>query len=64
MLESSGLSFRDAERIPERLKAITAEQVRTVAAKYLIDDGLTVALLDPQPLDVRVPGVAAPAARH
>jgi zinc protease len=50
MLETSGLSFRDAERIPQRLKAITAEQVRVVAAKYLVDDGLTSALLEPQPL--------------
>ncbi|HEY6241216.1 MAG TPA: insulinase family protein, partial [Burkholderiales bacterium] len=49
-LESSGLSFRDADRIPERFKAITAEQVRAAAAKYLIDDGLTVAVLVPQPL--------------
>ena len=49
-LESSGLSFRDAERIPERLKAVTAEQVRSVAEKYLSDDSLTVAILDPQPL--------------
>ena len=64
MLEASGLSFRDAERIPERLKAITAEQVRVVAAKYLVDDGLTVALLDPQPLPARAPGAAAPAAKH
>ena len=64
MLEASGLSFRDAERIPERLKAITAEQVRIVAAKYLIDDGLTVALLDPQPLRAPAPGAAAPAIRH
>ncbi len=64
MLESSGLSFRDAERIPGRLKAITVEQVRIVAAKYLIDDGLTVALLDPQPLPARPPSVAAPATRH
>lgn len=64
MLESSGLSFRDAERIPERLKAITNEQVRAAAAKYLIDDGLTVALLDPQPLNARASGAAAPTARH
>jgi zinc protease len=55
-LESSGLSFRDADRIPEAIKAITAEQVRSVAAKYLVDDSLTVAVLDPQPLD---PGAAA-----
>ncbi|HET7765490.1 MAG TPA: pitrilysin family protein [Burkholderiales bacterium] len=52
-LESSGLSFRDADRIPEAIKAVTAEQVRSVAAKYLVDDSLTVAVLDPQPLDPR-----------
>jgi zinc protease len=49
-LESSGLSFRDADRIPEAIKAVTAEQVRSVEAKYLVDDSLTVAVLDPQPL--------------
>jgi zinc protease len=49
-LESSGLSFRDADRIPERYKAVTADQVKNIAAKYLVDDGLTVALLDPQSL--------------
>jgi zinc protease len=48
--ESSGLSFRDTDRIPERIKAVSAEQVKSVAAKYLVDDELTVALLDPQPL--------------
>jgi zinc protease len=59
MLEASGLSFRDAERIPQQLRAISAEQVRMVASKYFVDDGLTSALLDPQP---RVPGAAA--AKH
>lgn len=58
MLEASGLSFRDAERIPQRLKAISAEQVRIVASKYLVDDGLTSALLEPQPLP-QAPGAAA-----
>jgi zinc protease len=61
-LESSGLSFRDADRIPERFKSITGEQVQSVAAKYLVDDGLTVAVLDPQPLARSVPARAAPAA--
>ena len=55
-LESSGLSYRDADLIPERFKSITAEQVKAVAAKYLVDDGLTVAVLDPQP-----PGRGGPA---
>jgi len=62
-LESSGLSFRDADRIPERYKAVTAQQVQSVAAKYLVDDGLTVALLDPQPL-ARSASAHAPAAAH
>jgi len=50
-LESCGLSFRDAERIAGRLKEITADQVRAAAARYLVEDGLTVAVLDPQPLN-------------
>jgi zinc protease len=61
-LESSGLSFRDADRIPEGFKAITAEQVQSVAAKYLVDDGLTIAVLDPQPVGRRASAHAAPSA--
>jgi zinc protease len=61
-LESSGLSFHDADRIPERLKAVTAEQVRSVAEKYLGDDTLTVALLDPQPLSRPASAHGAPGA--
>ena len=49
-LESVGLSHRDADVILEGLQAVTAEQVKTVAEKYLVDDSLTVAVLDPQPL--------------
>jgi len=63
-LEMSGLSFRDADRIPERFKAITVEQIQGVAAKYLVDDGLTVALLDPQPMSPRRAAGASPAIRH
>jgi zinc protease len=62
-LESSGLSFRDADRIPERYKGVTAQQVQSVAAKYLVDEGLTAALLDPQPL-ARSASAHAPAAAH
>ena len=49
-LESVGLSHRDADIMLERLQAVTAEQVKGVAEKYLVDDSLTVAVLDPQPL--------------
>lgn len=48
-LESAGLSHRDADIILEGLQAVTTEQVRQVTKKYLIDDLLTVAVLDPQP---------------
>ena len=33
-LEASGLSFRDADRIAGRLKEITADQIRAVAARF------------------------------
>ena len=52
-LESVGLSYRDLDAIIKKLQAVTAEQVREEAIKYLIDDSLTVAVLDPQPLEQR-----------
>ncbi len=63
-LESCGLSFRDADRIAGRLKEITAEQIRAAAARYLVDDGLTVAVLDPQPLNPRPAGAVVPGVKH
>lgn len=55
MLESTGLSWRDLDDFPKRLQAVTAEQVKAVANKYLVDDQLTVAILDPQPMDENKP---------
>src|SRR5467141_453192 len=63
-LEASGLSFRDADRFAERLKAITAEQIQAAAARYLVDDGLTVAVLDPQPLNPRTADAVVPGVKH
>jgi len=63
-LEASGLSYRDADRFAERLKAITAEQIQAAAARYLVDDGLTVAVLDPQPLNPRPAGAVVPGVKH
>lgn len=51
MFETVGLSWKEAEKYVESIKAITAEQVQAVAKKYLQEDQLTVAVLDPQPLD-------------
>jgi zinc protease len=32
----------------KKMQTITPEQVQAVAKKYLIDEGLTIAVLDPQ----------------
>jgi zinc protease len=48
----------------EKLKQVTAEQVREVARKYLVDDRLTVAYLDPQPLESKKPSAAPAGLRH
>jgi zinc protease len=63
-LEMAGLPHRVADLFVERLKAVTAEQVREVARRYLVDDGLTVAYLDPQPLSGKRPAGPPPGARH
>lgn len=55
MLESTGFSWRDIDEMPKRLQAVTAEQVKEVANKYLVDDQLSVATLDPQPIDENQP---------
>lgn len=50
-MESLGLGRKTLAIMLEKLQAVTAEQVQQVAATYLQDDNLTVAVLDPQPLD-------------
>jgi zinc protease len=47
LLETIGLSWRLKDDYVKGVKAVTADQVRAVAKKYLIDDGLTVAVLEP-----------------
>lgn len=62
--ETAGLSYRDIDRVLEGIKAVTAEQVRSVAKLYFVDDHLTVVVLDPQPLGEAQSRPAAPGARH
>jgi len=56
MLQTIGLPPDSSDLQVKKLQSVTAEQVREVARKYLVDDNLTVAVLDPQPL----PGGKAP----
>jgi len=50
-LESIGLSYKDEPRMLKKIQAVTAQQVQDVAREFLQDDNLTVAVLDPQPLN-------------
>jgi zinc protease len=46
--EMAGFSWRDIDLMLERMQTITPAQVQAVAKKYLVDEGLTIAVLDPQ----------------
>lgn len=63
-LEVIGFSYRDADRMLENIRSVTAEEVQAVAKKYFGDDALTVATLLPQPLAGRPRAPAIPGARH
>jgi zinc protease len=51
MLETVGLGWQKADEYVNKVNQVTAEQVRDVARKYLIEDHLSIAYLDPQPIN-------------
>jgi len=61
---TAGLDYRARDTRFRKLREVTAEQVRAVAAKYLVDDHLTVARLDPQPMDNIKPARRGFGGRH
>jgi zinc protease len=50
-LETAGFSWQLLQDYPAKLQAVTAAQVQAVAQKYFNQDNMTVATLDPQPID-------------
>ena len=48
--EAVGISWRDIDRILDRIRNVTTQEVQEVARKYFQDEHLTIAVLDPQPL--------------
>jgi zinc protease len=65
VLETVGLDWRLLEEYPARIAAVTPEQIMAVAREFFTDDNLTVAVLDPQPLDGAAPRAPAGGAyRH
>ena len=62
-LEIAGFRHDDSDRMLERIRAVTADQVRAVARKFFDEDTLTVATLLPQPVAPRR-GPAPAGVRH
>jgi zinc protease len=62
--EAAGFHWRDVDKTIEKLRTVTAEEVQAVAKKYFADDSLTVAVLDPQPIDKAAPAKPPTAVRH
>jgi zinc protease len=62
-MEMSGISYTHQPKIIEKIKSVTSNQVKTVVAKYFTDDRLTVATLQPLPLNTK-PIINKPAGLH
>jgi zinc protease len=62
--EAAGFNWRDYDKLLDKLRTVTADEVQAVAKKYFTDDTLTVAVLDPQPLDKAAAHRPAIAVRH
>ncbi|MGR9099919.1 MAG: M16 family metallopeptidase [Gammaproteobacteria bacterium] len=50
ILETVGVGWQKADEYVNKINQVTAEQVQMVAGKYLVEDKLNVAVLDPQPI--------------
>jgi zinc protease len=63
-MEIGGISHKTIDLQLEKLRQVTPEQVREVARKYYVEDALTIAHLDPQPLAGERPAPPPAGARH
>jgi zinc protease len=64
MFETVGLGWQKQDEYVGKVNAVTAEQIREVARKYLIEDHLTVAYLDPQPITAQPKPSTITGGRH
>ncbi len=64
VMEMSGFSYKDTDRVIEKLRAVTPQQVQAVAQKYFGDDALTVGTLVPLPVTEKKPAAAPAGLRH
>ena len=56
--EAVGVHWRDHDKLLEKIRGVTADEVQAVARKYFGDDTLTVAVLDPQPINAAADAAA------
>jgi zinc protease len=59
MLETTGVGWRLMDEYVEGIRHVNARQVQEVAQRYLIETNLTVAVLDPQTANKRIPRVTS-----
>lgn len=64
LLETVGLGWRSVDDYVDRVNAVTARQVQSVALKYLVDNHLNVAYMEPLPLDGKTPVARRSGGRH
>ncbi|WP_228111914.1 pitrilysin family protein [Zoogloea sp. 1C4] len=64
MVEMVGLSWKNDAEMLARIRAVTPAEVQAVARKYFSDDHLTVAQLDPLPVDPQARAKAQAAGGH
>jgi zinc protease len=62
--EMAGHGARAVERFVPRIRAVTAEQVRDVARRFLVEERMTVAVLEPLPAGARKPVTPPKDLRH
>ena len=63
-LETVGLGWQRKQEYLKKIQSVTPEQVQAVAKKYLINDQLTVAVLDPLPIESRRVSAPKGGSRH
>ena len=63
-MEATGHHWRDVDKAIDKLRTVTATEVQAVAKKYFNDDTLSIAVLDPQPIDSVQPRKPAAPVRH
>lgn len=64
MLETVGIGWQEVDHYVDNVNKVTAEQIRDVAKKYLIEDRLNIAYLDPQPITEEPKPASTAGARH